>query len=82
MPVLLVVLFGDISIAWSFSAFTVLLYYGITNLSAIAVDRRRWTAWLGLISCALLSFYVTPIVWVFGAGLVAVGLIWKAQRRD
>ncbi|HEX2404832.1 MAG TPA: APC family permease [Acidimicrobiia bacterium] len=82
VPVLLVVLLGDISIAWSFSAFTVLLYYGITNLAAIAVDRRRWTAWLGLISCALLSFYVPPMVWVTGAGLVALGLIWKAQRRD
>ncbi|MET0566927.1 MAG: APC family permease [Acidimicrobiia bacterium] len=82
VPVLLVVLLGNISIAWSFSAFTVLLYYGITNLSAIAVDRRRWTAWLGLISCALLSFYVSPIVWIIGAGLVVLGLIWKAQRRD
>jgi basic amino acid/polyamine antiporter, APA family len=82
VPVLLVVLLGDISIAWSFSAFTVLLYYGITNLSAIAVDRKRWTAWLGLLSCVLLSFYVSPIVWVVGAGLVALGLIWKAQRRD
>lgn len=82
VPVLLIVLLGDISIAWSFSAFTVLLYYGITNLSAIAVDRRRWTAWLGLISCALLSFYVSPVIWVIGSGLVALGLIWKAQRRD
>jgi basic amino acid/polyamine antiporter, APA family len=82
VPVLFVVLLGDISIAWSFSAFTVLLYYGITNLSAIALDRKRWTAWLGLISCALLSFYVTPIVWAIGAGLVVLGLIWKAQRRD
>jgi APA family basic amino acid/polyamine antiporter len=82
VPVILIVLLGDISIAWSFSAFTVLLYYGITNLSAIAVDRRRWTAWLGLISCALLSFYVSPVIWVIGSGLVALGLIWKAQRRD
>jgi basic amino acid/polyamine antiporter, APA family len=81
VPIALIVLIGDISIAWSFSAFTVLLYYGITNLSAIAVDRRRWTAWLGLASCALLSFFVPVTVWLTGAALIAFGLIWKAQRR-
>jgi len=82
LPVLLIVLLGDISIAWSFSAFTVLLYYGITNLSAIAIDRRRWTAWIGLISCVLFSFFVPPIVWAIGAALVALGLVWQALRRD
>ena len=31
VPVALVALIGDISVAWSYSAFNVLLYYGITN---------------------------------------------------
>jgi basic amino acid/polyamine antiporter, APA family len=82
VPVLLIVLLGDIPITWSFSAFTVLLYYGVTNLSALAVNRGRWTAWVGLCSCVLLSFFVPLSVWVIGAVLIALGLIWKTQRRD
>ena len=82
VPILIIVAVGDLAIAWSFSAFTILLYYGITNLSALALDRRRWTAWLGLMSCAFLSFYVPLSVWVVGAVLVSIGLIWQAGRRD
>jgi len=72
-------LIGDIELAWSFSAMTVLLYYGITNLAALAVDRMRPTSWLGLGSCVFLSFYVTLEVWVIGAALLAVGLVWKTM---
>lgn len=70
-------LLGDIGLAWSFSAMTVLLYYGLTNLSALAVERRRPTAWLGLASCLFLSFFVPPGVWLAGAGLIVAGLAWK-----
>lgn len=70
-------LIGDISLAWSFSAMTVLLYYGVTNLAALAVNRRRTTAWLGLLSCLFLSFFVPLGVWIAGMSLLAVGLIWK-----
>jgi APA family basic amino acid/polyamine antiporter len=70
-------LLGDIGLAWSFSAMTVLLYYGMTNLAALAVDRGRPTAWLGLASCVFLSFFVPLAVWVAGASLIAVGLLWK-----
>jgi APA family basic amino acid/polyamine antiporter len=81
IPVAALTLIGDISLAWSFSAFNVLLYYGITNLAAIRLDRTRWTAWLGLGSCLSLSFFVPPGIWLTGAGLVGLGLIWKSQRR-
>lgn len=70
-------LIGDIGLAWSFSAMTVLLYYGLTNLAALAVDRRRPTAWLGLASCLFLSFFVPPGIWIAGISLIAVGLLWK-----
>jgi APA family basic amino acid/polyamine antiporter len=82
ITIILVCLIGDIGVAWSFSAFTVLLYYGITNLAAIRVDRRRGTAWAGLASCLLLSFFVTLQVWLVGAGLLLLGLIWHRQRRS
>ena len=55
------VLIGDIHIAWSFSAFTVLLYYGITNLAALQLsdDERyypRAISWAGLLACFFLAF--------------------------
>ena len=82
VPVAVIALIGDISLAWSYSAFNVLLYYGLTNLSALALDRRRWTAWLGLGTCVFLSFFVPLPVWLTGTALIIVGLIWKRQRRD
>lgn len=74
-------LVGDIGLAWSFSAMTVLLYYGLTNLAALAIDRRRVTGWLGLASCVFLSFFVPIGVWVTGAGLIIGGLLWKTGYR-
>lgn len=70
-------LIGDIGLAWSFSAMTVLLYYGLTNLSALAVNKKRTTAWLGLLSCLSLSFFVPQRVWLTGIAMLALGLIWK-----
>ncbi|HZW27606.1 MAG TPA: APC family permease, partial [Trueperaceae bacterium] len=54
--VALLALVGDVRTTWSFSAFTVLVYYAVTNLAALALpaDARtfpRWTAWLGLAGC-------------------------------
>ena len=75
--VALITLVGDISLAWSFSAMTVLLYYGITNLAALRVDGRRFTSWAGLGSCLFLSFFVPLPIWLLGAGLITVGILWK-----
>lgn len=75
--VALVTLIGDISVAWSFSATTVLLYYGLTNLAALSVRRDRATAWAGLVSCAFLSFFVPLPIWLTAAGLIAAGLLWR-----
>ena len=70
-------LIGDISLAWSFSAVTVLIYYGITNLSALRIDRSRSTAWAGLASCLFLSFFVPPAVWGVAIGLLVAGAFGK-----
>ena len=72
-----VTLVGGIATAWGFSAMTVLLYYGVTNLAALAIDRRRVTSWLGLASCVFLSFFVPLGIWLTGAGLIVLGLLWK-----
>jgi APA family basic amino acid/polyamine antiporter len=74
-------LLGDIGLAWSFSAMTVLLYYGLTNLAALAVDRRRVTGWLGLASCVFLSFFVPLGIWITGAALIVGGLLWKTAYK-
>ena len=72
--------FGDIGLTWAFSAMTVLLYYGITNLAVLAIDRRRVTAWAGLASCLFLSFFVPIGVWLTGAAVLGVGLAWETTR--
>lgn len=73
---------GSVKLTWSFSAFTVLVYYALTNLAALRLPReqRRYPlafAWLGLASCLGLAFWVEPAVWVTGLGLLVLGLVWQ-----
>jgi APA family basic amino acid/polyamine antiporter len=74
-------LIGSVRATWSFSAFTVLIYYAITNAAALrlpAAHRRypRWVAVLGLCACLGLAFWVEPAVWLTGLSLAAAGLLW------
>ncbi len=76
-------LIGDIKTTWSFSAFTVLIYYGITNLAALRlpVENRlypRVFAYAGLGGCFFLAWWVEPAVWLVGCGLIVLGLVWHA----
>ncbi len=78
---------GSVKTTWSFSAFTVLIYYSITNLSALRMPKsdRLYSpafAWAGLIGCVFLAFWVERQIWISGLGLVVIGLIWHwiAQR--
>lgn len=75
-------LLGDVRIIWSFSAFTVLVYYALTNLCALRLQPSQrlypiWTAWCGLAACAFLAFWVDWMVWTSGLGLIALGLVWQ-----
>ena len=77
-----IVLIGDIKIAWSFSAFAVLIYYSITNLCVLRMDPSErifpvWPAWIGLASCLFLAFWVQPYIWGNGLALLAIGLMWQ-----
>lgn len=81
-------LIGDVRTTWSFSAFTVLVYYAITNLAALYIPASKrlfpkWVAAAGLVCCASLAFFVEPLVWGVGLGLIAFGLVWYhlARRR-
>lgn len=75
-------LIGDVKTTWSFSAFAVLVYYGITNLAALRLPRSgrlypRWIAMGGLLSCLFLAFQVETSTWLIGLGLIAAGLLWR-----
>ncbi len=76
------VLLGDIRLTWSFSAFTVLVYYAITNLCAIRLPPEQrlfpiWPAYCGLAACLFLAFWVPWQIWMAGLGLIAAGLLWQ-----
>jgi APA family basic amino acid/polyamine antiporter len=73
---------GSVKTTWSFSAFTVLVYYAITNVAALRLpaEQRRFprvVPALGLLCCLGLAFWVEPRIWAIGLGLIAVGLIWQ-----
>lgn len=77
--VLALTLIGDIRLTWSFSAFTVLVYYTINNLCALRMHATqrlypRAFAWTGLVACAFLAFWVEPRVWMIGLLVLALGL--------
>jgi APA family basic amino acid/polyamine antiporter len=83
----LLVLIGDIELTWSYSAFTVLVYYALTNLAAIRLPAEQrlypaWTAWAGLVCCLGLASWVEPRVWASGLALVLGGLAWHRARRS
>ncbi|MEX0994750.1 MAG: APC family permease, partial [Balneolaceae bacterium] len=77
----LLVLSGDVVFTWSFSAFTVLIYYALTNLSALMMPAElrlypRWIPASGLAGCLFIAFWIDPAIWLGGLGLLVLGLIW------
>jgi APA family basic amino acid/polyamine antiporter len=79
-------LIGDVRTTWSFSAFTVLVYYAITNLAALYIPASgrlfpKWVSVAGLVCCTSLAFFVEPLFWGVGLGLIALGLVWHAVAR-
>jgi APA family basic amino acid/polyamine antiporter len=82
------VLIGDIRMTWSLSAFTVLIYYGITNLAAIRLPKRlrlypAFVPWCGLISCLGLAACVNLDAMLIGLVILIAGVTWHrvAFRR-
>lgn len=77
---------GSVETTWTFSAFTVLIYYAITNLAALRLRSRdrlfpRAFAWFGLGACLFLAFWVEWHTWAVGLGLIGLGLLWHWTRR-
>ncbi|MEC9095460.1 MAG: APC family permease [Planctomycetota bacterium] len=77
------VIIGDVKLTWSFSAFSVLMYYALTNLCALRLteENRMYPKWIsvaGLLGCVFLTFWIDPQVLVAGIGVIVVGNIWKS----
>lgn len=73
---------GDVRLTWSFSAFSVLIYYSLTNLSAIRMRPEErlypiWPAYLGFVACATLAFWVSWPIWVTGGGILIGGILLR-----
>lgn len=80
-------LVGDLRLTWAFSAFTVLIYYGITNLAALQVhSSQRFVpkviSMAGLLSCTGLIFFIDKGVFLVGLGTLAAGAVWFYWRRQ
>ncbi len=80
-------LIGDVGTTWTFSAFTVLIYYAITNWAALYIpsEGRLFPVWVsvaGLVSCTSLAFFVEPLYWGVGLGLITFGLLWYLVARS
>ena len=78
----LLVLIGNIKTTWSFSAFSILIYYAIGNLASLRLSPSeriypKWLGWFGLSSCLFLAFWVELKIWLIGLGLIIAGLIWR-----
>jgi APA family basic amino acid/polyamine antiporter len=80
------VLLGNVRLTWSFSAFTVLIYYAITNLAALRLGPQerlfpRAIAWVGLFACLFLAFWVETEIWIAGLVIIALGLLWQTVAQ-
>jgi APA family basic amino acid/polyamine antiporter len=78
---------GDVKTTWSFSAFSVLVYYAITNAAALRLgpEHRRFPRVIsaaGLVACLGLAPWVEARVWIVGGALIAVGIAWHLGRRS
>jgi len=77
IAILGVVLPGNLERSWSMSAFSILVYYGLTHWAARQLDRRAPLPYLGLAACGWLAFQVEAGAW--GIGLGAIALLWLVK---
>jgi len=77
---------GEVETTWTVSAFTVLVYYGLTNLAALRLppESRRFpraVSWFGLLACFGLAFFVPWPVWLTGLGVLLGGFLARGLFR-
>lgn len=87
MIALILALVGTLEVVISAAAFTILIYYSITNVAALRLHGRdqlypRWIAWAGLVTCLAMALSLKPLTIISGLGLLAVGFLgrWCLRR--
>jgi APA family basic amino acid/polyamine antiporter len=83
LAVVVAVLSGGLVAVLSFSSFSVLLYYAITNAAALrlrSAERRwpRWLAWFGLASCTLLAASLPWRTIALGVAALVIAMLGRA----
>lgn len=83
---ILVALFGTFETIVAAAAFTILLYYSITNLAALKMreDDKLFPNWIpvaGLISCILLALTLSFNVIATGISVLLFGFVWRINYR-
>jgi len=87
LVVILVILVADLRGAIGFSSFAVLVYYGVTNVSAWTQppEQRRWpreVQVVGALGCGVLAFTLPVTSVLVGLGVLAAGAaVWSAFGR-
>jgi APA family basic amino acid/polyamine antiporter len=76
------VLANDVESIWTFASFAFLLHCTITNFAAFQLtdpvrSLPRWVSLLGVALCFLLIFWLEWRIWLMGAVLVMIGLMWR-----
>lgn len=87
MSIGLVILISDFKIAWEFSAVTVLVYYGITNLCALRLEKSQrmfppWVSILGVMLTFGLAVFIQPKVWGVAVILLLLGWCMRGFFRN
>lgn len=82
----LLIFLKDVKLTWSFSAFTVLCYYAITNFAALKLplEKRIYSplfAWIGLMGCLGLGVFVDLSALLLGGTLLVLGIVWRIIFR-
>lgn len=75
----LMAFFGSVKVNWSFSAFTVLVYYLLTNLSALRLNEAqrfapRWVSVAGACCCLSLALFIETAYIAAGCMMIIAGL--------
>lgn len=75
-------LIGDVRVAWTFSAVSVLIYYAVTNLSALRLPPAhrlfpRWVSWAGLAGCIGLAVFIPLVYWLWVGVAVSTSFLLR-----
>jgi APA family basic amino acid/polyamine antiporter len=71
--------FTDLTNAIAISNFASLFYYAIANYAALKIYKPRYLKIIpiiGLLTCILLLFFLTPAAWIIGCLSLVIGLVY------